>query len=185
MPPTEPLYLFTDRLNSLRIGYAITGSVAGMIYGEPRLTQDVDIVLELAPDSAQRLCDLFPAEDFYCPPPEIVRIEALRPQRGHFNVIHHATGYKADIYLSGGDELQHWAIDSARPVELDGHMLRLAPPEYVIVRKLEYYREGRSEKHLRDVRGILKASAAILDRTLLDKKIAQLHLVSEWNAAIA
>ena len=57
----------------------------------------------------------------------------------------------------------------------------LAPPEYVIVRKLEYYREGGSEKHLRDIRAMLAVSGGQLDQPALDEMIRQRGLEAEWK----
>ena len=37
--------IFTDKFNLLNIDYAVTGSVASIIYGEPRVTHDIDFVL--------------------------------------------------------------------------------------------------------------------------------------------
>lgn len=57
-------------------------------------------------------------------------------------MIHAETGSKADFYTSGLDELHAWAFRHARRLEYRGEPVSVAPPEYVIVRKLEYYREG-------------------------------------------
>jgi hypothetical protein len=57
----------------------------------------------------------------------------------------------------------------------------LAPPEYVIVRKLEYFREGGSEKHLRDIRAMLAVSGELLDRAALQEWISRLNLKTEWE----
>lgn len=56
-----------------------------------------------------------------------------------------------------------------------------APPEYVIVRKLEYYREGGSEKHLRDIRSMLAVSGGQLDLTALNEWIGRRALQNEWG----
>jgi hypothetical protein len=181
MPETDLFRLFTDRLNILGTRYIVTGGVAGTLYGEPRLTLDVDIVLDLPADASEKLCRLFPPEEFYCPPADVIRVESLRPQRGHFNLIHHDTGLKADIYLRGHDPLHQWAMNSARKIEFDDHVIWAAPPEYVIVRKLQYYREGQSEKHLRDIRGMLAMQSSRIDVALLKQKVAELGLEAEWK----
>ena len=72
MPEHNLFRIFISRLNSLDIRYVITGAVASIIYGEPRLTHDLDLVIELDPDDVQRFADAFPIDDFYCPPPEII-----------------------------------------------------------------------------------------------------------------
>jgi hypothetical protein len=184
MPENDQFCLFTDRLNMLGCRYAITGSVAGAWYGQPRLTLDVDIVLELSLASVETLCSAFGSDEFYCPPPEIVRVELLKSLRGHFNLIHIETAYKADIFLRGRDPLHAWALNHARNVELDNHSASIAPPEYVILRKLEYYREGHSDKHLRDIHGMITILGASVDHVFLDQKIAELGLEPEWKLAI-
>ncbi len=173
--------IFTDRLEQLGLRYAVTGSVAVILYGEPRLTHDVDVVVELVSDAdAESLVGAFPLEEFYCAPIEIVRLEARRPLRGHFNIIHHETGFKADVYLAGIDALHRMALDERRVVEVDGTRLHVAPPTYVIVRKLEYYREGGSTKHVDDIRGMLRVSGDGIDRVELEAMVERRGLASEW-----
>ena len=69
-----------------------------------------------------------------------------------------------------------------RRLRLAEEPIWLAPPEYVIVRKLEYFREGGSEKHLRDIRSMLVVSGESLDRTLLLDWIARRGLQAEWQS---
>jgi hypothetical protein len=66
----------------------------------------------------------------------VIAVEAAREQRGHFNIIHQQTGFKADFDLSGRDPLHTWGLARARHLEVEGQVLVVAPPEYVIVRKL-------------------------------------------------
>ena len=180
MSAINPFLVFTDRLNQLGARYMVTGAVASIAYGEPRLTHDVDIVIEIAREQCARLGELFPGEEFYCPPVEVLLIESARPQRGHFNLIHHDTGLKADIYPCGRDRLSAWGLDHARKLIVDASDVWIAPPEYVIARKLEYYSEGGSEKHLRDIEGILAVSAAAIDSVALERNIDLLGVRAAW-----
>ena len=184
MPEPDPLEPFIVRLERLGIPYFITGSTAGIVYGEPRLTHDVDIVIVLSMRDVRSFVEAFPLEEFYCPPEDVLAIEVRRGQRGHCNLIHHDTGFKADIYLAY-DELHRWALAHRQMVALDGLQVPVAPVEYVILRKLEYFREGRSEKHVRDIRGMLEVSAARIDRPFLENWIARLGLAAEWNTVLA
>jgi hypothetical protein len=161
----------------------ITGAVASIIYGEPRLTNDIDLVINMNADDVESFADMFPIEDFYCPPQEVIRLENARPQRGHFNLIHHATGFKADIYASGRDELHHWGLKNRKPVDVEDEKFWLAPIEYVILRKLEYYREGESEKHMRDISSMLEFSSNEIDFQMLEAQINKRVLQKEWIAA--
>ncbi|MFQ5739496.1 MAG: hypothetical protein ACE5JX_10840 [Acidobacteriota bacterium] len=181
MPETNLFLLFTRPLDQLGVDYMVTGSVATIVYGEPRSTHDVDLVVALKEEDVVRLLEAFPESDYYRPPEEVVRVELARAQRGHFNLIHNETGFKADVYLVG-DDLHRWALRRRRRVDLSGDAgLWVAPPEYVIVRKLEYYREGRSEKHLRDIRGLLETSGGDLDRDVLFEWLSRLGLLSLWD----
>jgi len=110
MPPREPFLFFTRRFNALGVRYMVSGSVAAIYYGEPRLTNDVDIIVFLKKAGVRAMVNAFPAEEFYCPPVEVVEAELSRPERGHLNLIHHETGFKADIYLFGSDPLHLWGI---------------------------------------------------------------------------
>jgi hypothetical protein len=175
---TELFLVFTDRLEALGATYMVTGSVAAMIYGEPRLTHDIDVVVDLDERHIAELPRLFPDTEFYCAPHEVVLVESRRAQRGHFNIIHHESGFKADIYLSGREPLHHWGLERRRKVELGTTGIWLAPPEYVVVRKLEYHREGGSPKHRTDIQAILRSG--IVDMTALLEKISALGLESEW-----
>ena len=74
-----------------------------MFYGEPRLTNDVDIVVSLAEAELPGFEAAFPDAEFYRPPREVLLVELGRSRRGHFNLIDHRTGFKADIYLAGLD----------------------------------------------------------------------------------
>lgn len=77
---------------------------------------------------------------------------------------------KADVYVAADDDLHRWGLANRRLVLFEGMELPLAPPEYVIVRKLEFWREGGSEKHVRDVRAMLEAGL-VLDNTFLETEI--------------
>ena len=176
-------YLFVSRLNAAHISYMVTGAVASIIYGEPRLTHDIDIVVELNEDQVDKITGAFPLEEFYCPPPEVIKLEIKRSLRGHFNLIHHDTGFKADMYLLGQDDLHHWAMSRRKAYHTEGGGIWLAPVEYVILRKLMYYQQGGSEKHLEDISGILAVSSEEIDKEQLEEKIKQYNLAEMWEKA--
>ena len=130
--------LIADRLNATAVQWMTTGSIAAMTYGEYRVTNDIDLVLILDEASVSELTNAFPLQEFYCPPAEVLREEAARPERGHFNLIHHDTAFKADIYLGGSDPLTRWALERRRRVLFGDSVLWVARPKYVIIGKLEF-----------------------------------------------
>ena len=181
MPEPELTLLFVRPLNRLGVRYIVSGSVAAILYGEPRLTHDVDFVVFLRSEEVGGLREAFPATDFYLPPPEVIHSELAREQRGHFNVIHADTGFKADFYLAGREEFHAWAFRHARQMDYLNEPVAVAPPEYVIVRKLEYFREGGSEKHLRDIRAMMSVSADQIDRRALEEWIGRQGVEAQWR----
>lgn len=180
MPEAEFSLLFLRPLNRLKIRYVVSGSVASILYGEPRLTNDVDMLVFFRTDDIARLQEAFPSPEFYVPPAEVMFAEMARPEHGQFNLIHADSGFKADFYPAGRDEFNAWAFRHARKMEYFGVPVTVAPPEYVIVRKLEYFREGGSDKHLRDIRAMLNVSGDQIDRSVLNEWIQRQKVESEW-----
>ena len=179
MPEADLFLLYVRPLISARISYMIGGSVASSFYGEPRLTFDVDLIVFFRLPDILRIPEIFPESEFYWPPTETIHEEAVR-DRGHFNVIHHATGFKADFYSAGHDKLNAWGFQFRKEVAFHDVIVTLAPPEYVVLRKLEYYREGRSQKHLRDIRSIIAVSGEQMNKVELMDWIERLDLADEW-----
>lgn len=182
----EPYSFFIDPLEQLGSTYCITGSVAAGLYGEPRVTRDIDVVMLLQTGELREFLQVFPEESFYVPPIDVLITETQRSGRGVFNLIHHATGYKADIFVAARDPLHKWALRHRRrqPYNADVpgvDLLWVAPPEYVIIRKLEYFREGGSDKHLRDISFMLKTTQT--DAAFIEKQVARLGLNAQWQVA--
>ena len=178
MPARSPLAPFLEPLERLGLPYCITGSVAASVYGEPRLTADIDVVLLLGVGDVARLRTAFPDAEYYVPPAEALFVEISRSVRGMFNLIHHATQFKADVYLAARDPLHAWALEHRRRIDLEGTGAWIAPPEYVVLRKLEFLREGGQDKHVRDIRFILAATT--LDLKFVEAEVARLGLHVHW-----
>jgi len=181
MPEPELFLLFVRPFNRLGMRYIVSGGIASILYGEPRLTNDVDFVVFLRFEDIPRWQEAFPSPEFYVPPTDVIAAEIARPQKGQFNVIHSDTGFKADFYTAGRDELNAWGFRNARRTEYRGEAIVLAPPEYVIVRKLEFFREGGSDKHLRDIRSMLAVSSDQINREELGEWIRRRELEAEWK----
>jgi hypothetical protein len=180
MHAPDELSLFAVRLAATGAPYMITGATAAILYGQPRVTNDLDVVLALNDSTRAALLHAFPEADFYVPPESVIRAEQARSQRGHFNLIHHETGYKADIYLVGADPLHAWALPLRRRIRWsDDIEVHVAPPEYVVIRKLEFYREGRSAKHPVDIRAIVETTG--VDEAAMATWLARLNLFPLWQ----
>ena len=173
--------IFTDTLNENDLDYFVTGSIAALVYGEPRLTYDIDLVIFLSESNLKRFLNAFPEHSFYIPPIEVIQNEMKRENEGHINLIHHESGFKADIYFIGNDSFIEWAFENRKEITLENSSIYIAPPEYVIIKKLEYYRMGKGEKHITDIENILKFSGDLIDRTFLSIKITEFNLTDTWT----
>ncbi|MEM6331401.1 MAG: hypothetical protein AAF790_14300, partial [Planctomycetota bacterium] len=182
MQQLDLLRLVVQTLERLGIEYAIVGSFASGAWGEPRFTEDIDIVVRCDIFDAQSLCDAFPQEDFYVS--KTAAAEAVE-SHGQFNLIHPATCNKVDFMLVGSTEWNDAQLQRRRaaPIFPDLHAY-IASPEDVILGKLLYYRDGGSEKHIRDITGVLTTGAVELDRAYLDHHARGLGVEEEWRSIL-
>jgi hypothetical protein len=175
--------LFIRPLEALEIPYMITGGVASVIFGDPRFTRDIDIVLQLKPEDVERLVSAFDLDDFYVPPLEALGREVARIRHGHFNIIHRGSALRADVYLLGDDPLHAWAFDRRRRIPLEDTAIWVAPPEYVILRKLEYTASSGSTRHLRDIAMMVRISGGLIDLGAVEGWVHLLGLETTWESA--
>lgn len=183
MDTPDLITLFVSPLERAGINYMISGSVASAVFGEPRATFDVDLAVVLDPPQIPQLAAAFPESEYYLPPPDVIAIEVGRPVEGHFNVIHHDTGLKADLYPSRTHPYFDWAWQHRRTIGTPTGPAVFCPPEYLILRKLAFLREGGGEKHLRDIAGILVQQQHQLDTATLAEAVTRLRLDPEWHTA--
>lgn len=182
MQDPDLLKLFAVPLERASIEYVITGSIASILYAEPRLTHDIDIVVHLKIQDVKRIPVIFPEKEYYYPPEEIILDEIKRPIRAQFNVIHHDSGFKADFFLFGTDPLHEWAFSNKRRMSIDDeYSVWLAPPEYVIIRKMQYFSEGGSDKHLRDIQNMVTIMKDSLDLQFIQMQASRLGLMQTWQ----
>lgn len=162
--PEELLVHLTGTLEKLEIPYAIGGSLAAIAYGEPRFTRDIDVVVALRIDDIPGLRASFPPEEYYLD--EEAAGQAVR-EASQFNIIHPRSGFKIDLYVAA-DRIARNQIARARllPTGRDRSAL-FSPPEELILKKLEFFEAGGSDKHLRDVKAILSISVEELDQEYL------------------
>jgi len=176
------LLKFLRIIESIPLEYMVTGSVASILYGKPRLTQDMDVVVVFPLQQIGKFTKLFDTEEYYCPPPEAIAEEIKLRDSGHLNVIDQSTGFKIDLYPVEGDPLAQWGLKNRKKVELiAGEEVWVAPPEYVILKKMAYYKEGGSQKHLDDIKGMIEVSPELIDRKTIQTWADKLDIRNIWN----
>ncbi len=182
MQQLDLLRQVVETLERLEIEYAIVGSFASGAWGEPRLTHDIDIVVRLDIFEAQNLCNAFSAEEFYVS--KTAANEAVEAQ-GQFNLLHPASGNKVDFMIVGKTGWNEAQLERRRRAPLFPDLsIYIASPEDIILGKLLYFQIGGSEKHLRDITGILTAEAVEIDYEYLDRFVKQVGVEDEWQSIL-
>jgi hypothetical protein len=172
MTTTPELLALQDlcaRIEAARIGYMLTGSLAMAYYARPRMTRDIDLVIELAADEASMLTTALGAD--YHLDTEAVS-DALREERP-WNTIHLPTVVKIDLIPRKQGEYRRIEFERRRLVNFAGVDLWIVSREDLILSKLDWARDSRSELQLRDVRHLLEGT---LDRDYLQRWAAHLKL---------
>lgn len=176
----ELLQKVVEVFERLQIQYFVTGAIASAAYGEPRLTNDIDIVAGMREEHISGLLEAFPLHDFYVSEEAIT--DAIQHQ-GQFNIIYSSSGLKVDVIIRKDTEFDRSRFSRIRRIQpAESYQANFASPEDVIIKKMEYYKEGASEKHLRDITGIIKISGETLDRDYIAYWAGQLGLTEIWDA---
>ena len=166
----------------LGIPYAVGGSMASMTYGELRTTRDVDVVVSLRGVDVARLLARFPRSDYYHD--EQAALEAVRTG-GEFNIVDNERGLKIDLFVAN-DDIADQQIAHARRLPLPfGGTAMFSAPEELILRKMEFYSFGWTEKHLRDIAGMLDRPGAEIDEARIESLAAAHGLANVWKAVQA
>jgi hypothetical protein len=178
--PSDPIRVALQMariFEALGVPYALGGALASAVFGEPRATEDIDLVADLQPAHADALIAAL-GTAFYVPD------DALRQaiaRRSSFNVIQLETMRKVDVFVARASGLDQEQLGRRRRTVIspDGEAaLFLATPEDLILQKLDWYRRGGgvSDRQWRDVLGLLKVQGGRLDRAYLERWAGALAL---------
>lgn len=171
MEQTDPGHLLikiAKIFSQLNIPYIITGGIAVLIWGRPRFTADIDIVIELQPEKIdaleKALLELGRAG--------YVDKEAMRQaleRRGEFNFIDGETGVKVDFWIEKGTKLDLLRFKRKKTKIIRGQRVYFISPEDLILSKLEWYQKSYSTRHLEDIESIIKISGEKLEMRYLKR----------------
>jgi len=167
---TELLCKIAKILDNLRIPYAVTGGVAVIIWGKPRFTADIDIIVELISQNIKPLAKALLSVDKAVYVSEEAIQDALEHQ-GEFNFIHSQSGLKVDFWVksSKADIYGKVKFERARVKKINGQEIRFVSPEDLILSKLFWSKDSESTRHLEDIKTIIEVQKSKLDMNYIKK----------------
>jgi len=174
----ELLKEVTERLNRANIPYMVSGSMAANYYTVPRMTRDIDIVVELKETDIDKFAELFTG-DFYIDK-EMIKKEVCR--QGMFNLIHTQFVIKIDFIVKESSPYQDTAFSRKREISIKSSPVWFVSPEDLIISKLNWAKDSLSEIQLKDVRNLIE-TVDNLDFKYIDNWISQLDLGQVYKEA--
>lgn len=164
MTPEQLLSKVAKILQGLKIPYAVTGGFAVIIWGKPRFTADIDIIVELIPQNIPFLAKSLLAIDKDVYVSEEAMQDALE-RKSEFNFIHPQTGLKVDFWVknSKADIYEKLKLERIRIKKFNNQKISFVSPEDLILSKLSWSKESESSRHLEDIKTILDIQKSKLD----------------------
>ena len=153
-----------ERLQKTKIPYMLTGGLAVSIWGRPRSTLDLDIVINLKKVDEEKIYDVL-HQDFYI---NLDEVKLAADKSTSFNIIDRDNGEKIDFYLVHDGEYEKLRFQRRVNKKLLGISISVISPEDLILVKLRWYKDSGSTRHLEDAESIIKISGDKLDKKYLN-----------------
>ncbi len=178
------IQIILESLQASGIKYLVGGAIAAWAWGEPRATQDIDVVVDLHVEDIPRFTHELGQRGIHIPADVI--LDTIIEERGDIpiNLIHATSGFKADLYpLRPGDKLRQSALDRRRRVDFGPPIgeIYIHSAEDLILYKLIYYDLSQQTKHTRDIGAILHSQQGELDLGYLQTWTERLGLQTLWK----
>ncbi len=176
IPEIETLIEVAKVLDELKISYYISGGYAVSVWGRPRFTADLDIIVKMFPrqtsEFTKQMSALFPAGYV-----DKEQIDNALKENGEFNVIDPETGLKIDFFIAKKGEYEEECFKKVL-VKDAGYKIKFTSPENLILSKLIWYKQSGSTRHLEDIESILANSK--IDKKYLNLWVKKLGLEKEY-----
>src|SRR4030066_637205 len=175
----ETLIKIAKVLDELKIPYYVSGGYAVSIYGRPRFTADLDIIIKMSLTQsgvfAKRMIILFPTGYV-----DKNQIDNALKNFGEFNIIDPETGLKIDFFIPKQSDFEKSCFERSKTEDV-GYKVKFNSPENLIISKLLWYQDSGSTRHLEDIESVLSSSN--IDQTYLHSWVGKLGLTKEWAKA--
>ncbi|HVI48068.1 MAG TPA: hypothetical protein VM802_24590 [Chitinophaga sp.] len=157
-------------LHELNIPYMLSGSVAMSLYIVPRATRDFDFIIHLESKDIDRFIANF-ENGYYC---DRDAIQDAINRRSMFNIIDHASGFKADFVVLKPDPFRQ--MEFSRRVQIDflGQIVYAVTVEDLLISKLIWIQTYQSAIQTEDIKNL--ASLETLDWNYIKGWVDKLNL---------
>ena len=142
----------TKALDDAEIPFMVSGSMALIVYTVPRMTRDIDIVIELKQEDIERFCMIF-KEGYYI---DSLTVEEEVKRRGMFNVIDFETGYKIDFMVRKNNLYRKTEFERRVKGVVLGSETWLVTLEDLVISKLIWIQELQSDRQMSDIENLLE-----------------------------
>ncbi len=162
------------RLDGAGLAFMLTGSMAMNYYAQPRMTRDIDVVVALQPSDADGVVRLF-SPDYY------VSREAVDSSIAHqslFNLIHHDSVIKVDCIVRQQTTYRLAEFDRRQRIAIQDFATWIVSKEDLILSKLFWAKDSRSEVQLRDVRNLVSTGC---NRAYIEQWTGGLGVANLWQ----
>jgi len=166
-------------LDAAEIPHMIAGSLASTHHGEPRSTQDIDLVIDPSAAALAEFVAALDSERFY-----VGDALGALDRRDQFNVIDLTTGWKVDLVIRKDRAFSRSEFNRRQPVVIAGVATSVATAEDTILAKLEWAKQGGSDRQRRDVVAMLAVQGATLDGAYLNHWAEELDVSEDLEAAL-
>ena len=181
MDQLEILRHVVSALEQTNIQYMLVGSYGSSYHGEPRLTYDIDVLVDMHIGQVSDFCERFPISQYYVS--EAGLLDAIQ-HRFQTTIIHHNTGNKVDLIFPKNNEWGNSQLARRQRAEIANIITYVADPIDIIIAKMWYYSEGGSDKHLRDVASMLRINPDRVNVHEVKKWADQLGYTAIWETIL-
>ncbi len=170
-------------LKRLNIIYCITGGYAVSVWGRPRSTLDLDIIVKLTVEKLPALSKAMKSLSQAGYLDEAAARDAIENQ-AEFNFLHPESGLKIDFWTISNDPFGLAELKRRQPKKIGKLTVYFISPEDLILSKLLWYKESESTRHLEDIESIIAISGKTLDLKYLKSQVEKRDLRESFNKVI-
>ncbi|MDB4922160.1 DUF6036 family nucleotidyltransferase [Mucilaginibacter sp.] len=132
--------------DSQHIPYMLSGSIAMGLYIVPRATKDIDFVINIQPQDIDSFVAHFDGA-YYCNKDAVNR-------QSIFNVIDHASGFKADFVVLKSSEYRLAEFERKQVADFYGIKIYVVSPEDLLISKLIWIQEWQAAVQMEDIKNL-------------------------------